>query len=108
MLNAYSVDTFTLWKWNGTGAWREPVAPTELTVRGYVEYKTKLVRNIVGEQVASTVQIYIHKANIDAALGRALNHEDRITISGDSFDRPIISIGQPKDFSHPHYMVALT
>lgn len=107
-MGAYDVDDITLWKWNGDDEWGEPIAPTELSVKGYADYKTRLVRNVAGEQVASGVTIYfMNKNNIDTALERVLGHEDKIQLTGENFKRPIISIGQPKAFSNPHYEVAL-
>jgi len=109
LTSVYDVDSLTLWKWNGDDEWGEPIEPTELSVKGYVDYKTRLVRNIAGEQVASEVTIYfMDKNNIDTVLGRILDHEDKIQLTGEDFKRPIISIGQPKAFSNPHYEVALT
>jgi len=108
LIKAYMVDSLTLWKWNGDDPWGEPIASTELSVKGYMDYKTRLVRNITGEQVASTATVLLHKNDIDTALGRALDHEDKIQLTEENFKRPIISIGQPKAFSNPHYEVALT
>ena len=67
------------------------------------------MRNLQGEEVVSTVTILIpKKLDRPAYLGRALSHEDRIIeVNGVSFDRAIIAINTPKDFSHPHYEVNL-
>ena len=103
--NAYCVDEVTILKWNGADEWNEPVSGTIITVKGYVEWRTRLVRNIKGEEVVSTVTVMMPK-KIDAELGRELIHEDRLILGG-SFERAIIAIAQPKAFSFPHYEVAL-
>ena len=104
-INAYCVDEVTILKWNGADENNEPLSGDIITVKGYVEWKTRLVRNIKGEEVASTVTIMMPK-KIDTELGRELVHEDRLIVGG-SFERAIIAITQPKAFSFPHYEVAL-
>jgi hypothetical protein len=108
MINAYMVDPLTIVKWNGNDTWGEPLSGSFVDVKGYIEWKTRLVRNLQGEEVVSGVTVMLHKKIDKAAyLGRALCHEDRIQIGGEDFDRAIIEIRAPKDFSHPHYEVYL-
>ena len=107
MFNAYCNDKITIQKWNGNDEWGEPIEATEVIVKGYVEYKTKLVRDIKGENIASQVTIRMPK-NIDSKLRRAFCHEDKIRLEGESFDRAIINILQPKAFSGPYYEVFLS
>ena len=104
--NAYCVDEITILKWNGADEWNEPLSGDIITVKGYVEWKTRLVRNIKGEEVVSTVTIMMPK-KIDSELGRELMHEDRIIIAGETSERTIMDIHQPKAFSFPHYEVVL-
>jgi len=108
MINAYMVDPLTIIKWMGQDDWGEPLSGAMVEVKGYVEYKTRLVRNVQGEQVVSSVTVMLPK-KIDGAgyLGRALCHEDRIQIGGEDFNRAIIAIHTPKAFSGPHYEVSL-
>jgi len=113
MINAYCVDEITILKWNSADEWNEPLSGDTITVKGYVEWKTRLVRDIKGENVTigkpstiSPVTVYLPK-KIDALLGRALQHEDRIIIPGESSERTIVDIHQPKAFSFPHYEVVL-
>ena len=108
MINAYMVDPLTIIKWMGQDDWGEPLSGTMVEVKGYVEYKTRLVQNVQGEDVVTSATVMLPK-KIDgvAYLGRALCHEDRILIDGESASRAIIAIGTPKAFSGPHYMVAL-
>jgi len=108
MIGAYIVDPLTIIMWNGEDTWGEPLSGTMVEAKGYVEWKTKLVRNVQGEQVVSSVTVMLPK-KIDGMgyLGRALCHEDRIQIGGENFNRAIIAIHTPKAFSGPHYEVSL-
>jgi len=106
MIDSYCIDPIIIVKWNGYDEWNEPLSDTIVEVKGYVEYKTRLVRDIKGEERVSTVMIYLPK-KIDKLLGRPLSHEDRLIIGEESIERSIISIGQPKAFSGPHYEIAL-
>ena len=108
MINAYMVDPIAIIKWTGEDTWGEPLSGTMVEVKGYVEWKTRLVRNVRGEEVVSNVTVMLPK-KIDrvAYLGRALCHEDRIQIDSESFNRAIIAIHTPKAFSGPHYEIYL-
>lgn len=106
MISAYCVDEVTIVQWNGVDQWNEPLSGTVISVKGYVEYKTRLVRDIKGEERVSSVTVMLPK-KIDTQLGRPLAHEDRLIIGEESIERAILSIQQPKAFSRPHYEVAL-
>ncbi len=111
MISAYLVDRVNIIKWNGFDTLNRPIATTTVAVRGYVEWKTNLVRDIRGEEVVSQtkvispLKVYLHMKRTDKALGRALRHEDRLSIDGR--ERSILSIHEPKAFGHPHYEVYL-
>jgi len=111
MISAYLVDNFIIKKWNGTDKWGEPNAYTQINIKGKIIYKTRgdvfsmLIRNIKGEEIISSAMIYFPKRNIDALLGRALSHEDRIQINGENKDHTILRINIPKAFSDPYYKV---
>ena len=108
MLNAYSVDEIVIIQSQGHDDWGEPSPEVEVSIRGYAEWKTRLVRNLAGEEVTSTIKLYISKRRLDKLLTQALSHEDRIkSINGDEINRAIITIHQPKAFSSPHYEVFL-
>lgn len=98
MLNVYSVDRIMILKWNGYDENNEPMAASSISVEGYVEWRTKLVRDAKGAEVSSQVSIRMDKA-IERQLGRALCHEDRIQLEGESEGRSIINILRPKAFS---------
>ena len=106
MIGAYMIDLITIWKWNGYDSWNEPLSGTAIETKGYVTWKTRLVRDIRGELVPSTVTVLLQK-KIDDLIGRSLCHEDMIEIGGISNPRSIIAIGQPKAFSGPFYEVNL-
>ena len=122
MMNVYAVDEVIILKSNGYDSWGEPESGEMVTVRGYVEWKTRLVRNRKGEEAVSSYVVYLPKRRTILALGRGLQLEDRMIVdqngmgtheeyySGmpdDSLDRAIIDIRQPKDFSRPHYEIFL-
>lgn len=107
MMNAYAVDEITIIQWNGNDSWGEPESATSVTVHGYVDWKTRLVRDQRGEEARSSVMVYLPKRRTDDALGRALLHEDRLIVGDVPMNRAIIEIRQPKDFSRPHYEVYL-
>lgn len=119
MMNVYAVDLVTIVKWNGNDSWGEPESASLVDVKGYVEWKTRLIRNAKGEEVVSSVMVYLPKRKVKDELGRGLMLEDRLIIdqggveefySGfpyESLSRAIIDIRQPKDFSSPHYEIFL-
>ena len=118
MMNAYCGDEITILKYMGNDTWGEPLSGEVITIKGYVEWKTRLIRDQKGEEVVSSIMIYLPKRKLLNALGRRLLLEDRIIVdqggveiySGmpdNSEDRAIIDIRQPKDFSHAHYEVYL-
>ena len=127
MMNAYAVDEIVIVAHGGNDSWGEPESGELVDIRGYVEWKTHLVRNRRGgqggvqtpEEVVSTCMVYLPKRRVVAALGRELSFEDRIIVDqggveetyGDvpasQLSRAIVDIRQPKDFSRPHYEVYL-
>ena len=106
MMHVYCVDEITIVKWNGYDSWNEPESASEVDVKGYVEFKTRLVRDQKGEEVVSEVMVYLPR-RVETVLGRKFSLEDRIIVQGESLARAIISIGKPKAFSGGHYEVFL-
>ena len=106
MIDAYCTDRVTILAHAGRDEWGEPLGePTSHLVRGRVEWKTRLVRDLHGETVASPIRVYLSLRRVDRLLGRALTHEDRIVVDGR--DRAILAIAEPKAFSGPHYEIDL-
>lgn len=106
MIEAYCVDEVVVLKWEGNDSWGEPESATDYDLKARVEWKTKRITDWKGEERLTEVRVFFPK-RIDAILGRRLRHEDRILLDGESFDRAILLIVEPKDWSKPHYEVYL-
>ena len=106
MISAYMIDDVTIIRHGGLDSWNEPLATTDIDVKGKIDYRTRLVRNLAGEEVISPATVYFNDS-IEAAafLGRALTHEDRLRFDG--IEHSILSIVRPKAFSWYHYEVAI-
>lgn len=91
MLNVYAIDSFYIIRSGGDDAWGEPLPVTLEAVTGYIEWKTRLVRNFAGEEVASRASILL---NYDGTI----DHLDKIRITG--VDYPILGLERMKDFSN--------
>ena len=119
MINAYCVDEVTILKYMGNDSWGEPASAEIISIKGYVEWKTRLIRNSKGEEVISSCMVYLPRRKLENALGGPLFLEDRMIVDQGgvvsrygqlptaSLDRAIVDIRQPKDFSSPHYEVFL-
>lgn len=95
MLNTYMTDTITLKQvtygtWGGT-------TETQVAIKGRFEFKTKLVRNMAGEQVVSSANVIIPVMTI--------GHQDKITY--DSKNYSILTIELKKDFSNRFILIYL-
>lgn len=108
MISSYEVDKFIIKKYKDRDTWGTKNTPETIEIKGYLEYKTRLIRDIKGEEVTSSIMIRIHKKKLDRKLNRALNHEDRIyKINGEQIDKAILRIYIIKDFYDSHYEVYL-
>ena len=87
MINAYMNDEITL-KTSTLDQWNKATY-AETTIKGRFEYKTKLIRNLQGEQVVSSARVFL----ADQTIG----HNDKIIYGGKEYS--ILSIEQMKDFS---------
>lgn len=110
MISAYCIDDITIIRHGGYDSWNEPLAPTDIDVKGKIEYKTRLVRDLKGEGVvagtagAITASVMVRfPGSIDTELGRSLIHEDRLKFDG--IEHAILKIEKPKAFSNPIYEV---
>lgn len=110
MISAYCIDDVTIIRSGGYDSWNEPLAPTEIHVKGKIEYKTKLISSLKGEQVVAGTRgatmasaMVRFPESIDADLGRDLSHEDRLKFDG--AEHAILKIDKPKAFSNPIYEV---
>jgi len=110
MISAYCIDDVTIIRYGGYDSWNQPLAPTEIHVKGKVEYRTKLISSLKGESVvagtagaAMAAAIVRLPESIDADLGRDLNHEDILKFDG--VEHAVLRIDKPKAFSNPIYEV---
>ncbi len=110
MISSYLVDDVTIIKYDTEDVYNEPTPTAEIEVKGYIEYKTKLLSDLKGQEVVGgTVGRVLASAmirfdeSIDVSLGRALSHEDKIKFN--SIEYAILEINKPKAFSNPHYEV---
>jgi RNA:NAD 2'-phosphotransferase (TPT1/KptA family) len=87
MINAYMNDTITL-KTATLDQWNAATY-VSTTLRGRFEFKTKMVRNLQGEQVVSSARVYL--------ASRAIGHNDKIVYGGKEYS--ILNIEEKKDFS---------
>lgn len=91
MIDAYLTDDVTRYIDAGLDEWTTRTYTSE-EIKAMVIFKTRLVRNIRGEEVTSNAQLLIK-------IGQAMSHKDRIMLEGESFTHAIINIGKPRDFS---------
>jgi len=112
LIDAYLVDPITIIKASGDPTWGEPAATTEVDVMGKIEYKTKLLRDLTGEQVvagtsgaitASVMVLLPLSIEDDSYLDRALSHRDKLKFN--DIEHVILKIDKPKAFDDPHYEV---
>jgi len=112
MINAYMVDPITIIKAGGAPTWGEPAGTTEVKVMGKIEYKTKLLSDLTGEQVvagtrgaamASAMVLLPESIENESCLNRALSHEDKLKFNG--IEHAILKIEKPKAFSNPQYEI---
>jgi hypothetical protein len=93
MISAYCVDAITLVRSGGFDQWGEPLLTTSVAFNGYIERKTRLIRNFAGEQVVSSALIYCPSTLV-------ITHDDKVNFDG--ADHSILSIVLQKDFSATH------
>ena len=104
MIRAYLVDTVTIVKYAEEDSWGDPLATSDIDVPAKINYSTRLIHDIRGEEVLSIAMIYM-SLDIEGGgyLNRALDHNDRIKFDG--IEHVILKIVKPKAFSDPHYEV---
>ena len=106
MINAYLVDD--LYKVVAPSPpfneFNVPNAPVVTAIKGYIEWKTRIVKDLSGSDVVSNMRVLL-KYNSD------LGHEDKLRIyddsQGKSIDWPILNMDRAKDFSPTAIWVSL-
>ena len=112
MIDPYLVDPIIIMKSGVSPGWGEPGAYDPIDVMGKIEYKTRLLKELGGEQVTAgtagaamaSAMVLLSESIEDAAcLGRALSHKDKLKFN--DIEHVILKIEAPKAFSDPHYEV---
>jgi len=89
MIESYMVDPLTIVRHVAPDSFNEAGTPSFELTTGYIEWGTKLIRNLQGEQVVAAARVWLE-------YDVTLNHEDKIRIDG--VDHSILQIETPKDF----------
>lgn len=89
MINAYLKDTTTIVRHGALDRYGTESGTAEETVRCFIQWKTKLLRNVKGEEVLSAGVVWL-------AYDPTLTHEDRIKVLG--IEHSIIAIELLRDF----------
>jgi hypothetical protein len=96
MIKAYMVDAITIVRHAVLDVYNEPGTATLEETTAYVDWGSRLVRNLQGEQVVASASVMME---YDATL----THEDKIRI--DAVDHVILRIERMKDFTDRGMMV---
>jgi uncharacterized protein with ACT and thioredoxin-like domain len=96
MISAYLIDEIVIKNLVSLDQWNEPTWAT-VTVKGRIEWASKLIRNAQGEQVVSAALVYFGS---DVA---GLTIDDRIVIDG--VEHAIMRVDKKTDFSLSHWEV---
>jgi len=106
MTSSYFVDDIIIIEWAGVDIYNEPdpLPLNEHKVKGKIEYKTRLLSGLSGQEVTagtkgaivSSVTVLLGES-IDEVLGRELQHEDRIKFN--KIEHTILKIDRPKAFT---------
>ncbi len=90
MIGAYLKDTVTIVRHGTRDQYGTEGPTTSALVKCFIEWKTRLLRNIKGEEVQSSAAILMR-------YDPTLTHEDRVMVSG--VEHPIVSIELQRDFA---------
>ncbi len=90
MIAAYLTDSIKIIRRGTLDEYGEPGTATEVDVKGLVEWGTKKVRDVNGEEAVSSASVLME-------YDSALTVQDAIEISG--VEHPILSIDRLRDFS---------
>ena len=95
MINAYMTDNITIQRIT-YGTWGTST-PTNVATKGRFEFKTKLVRNMAGEQVVSSANVMLPVI--------ILGHQDKVIYDSKTYS--ILTIELKKDFSNRFLLIYL-
>jgi hypothetical protein len=94
MIDIYMTNPVTLKRLASRDQWNEPTYTTT-ALMAKVDSKTRLVRDLKGEQVVSSALVYL------PGSVAAVSHEDRVIIDG--VEHVIIAIQKMADFEFSHW-----
>lgn len=95
MLEVYEVDDITILFYQGRNKFNQ-LRYKAVKTKGYVDNKTRLVRNIHGEETVAQATVYINHP-------RQITHRDYIRFQG--VRHSVINMVEAKDFSPNHQEV---
>lgn len=95
MLEVYEVDDITILFYQGRNKFNQ-LTYKAVKTKGYVDWKTRLVRDIAGEETVAKATVYINHP-------RQLTHKDYIRFKG--VRHSILDMVEQKDFSPNHQEV---
>lgn len=98
MINAYLVDPITVVRHGGFDKYNDPLPTIDEPTIGYVEWGSRVVNNIAGEQELAVARILMK-------YDPTLNHEDKIEVDGKTYS--IIAIFPAKDFGNKGMWVSI-
>lgn len=87
MINAYLTDQITV-KTSTLDKWGTATESSQV-IKGRIDFRTKMVRNLQGEQVVSSAKVYLPTMTI--------GHKDKIVYNLKEYS--ILNIEEVKDFS---------
>ena len=99
MINVYLVDPLTIVRHGGFDKYNDPLPATDQDAMGYVEWGTRLVRNLAGEEEMAIARILL-------PYDQTVNHEDKIRIGAVEYS--ILNISPAKDFSNEGMWIAIS
>jgi len=95
MLEVYEIDDLEILFYSGRNKYNQ-LTYKSVKTKGYIDWKTRLVRDIAGEETVSSATIYINHP-------RKITHKDYIKI--DDVRHSVINMVEAKDFSVNHQEV---
>ena len=103
MIGSYLIDKITLRESNGTDTHQEPLTPTDVPLRAFIEYKERRIEDRTGQIIVSKAKVMIRpRTTIETGLNtrgtKKIAYEDEI-IFPDGTVHAIKHIGQSRDFS---------
>ena len=102
MMGTYMKDSITLNMHTGMDKWQTQATSTDVTVKGFIEYKERRLQNAQGQVVVSLAKVYmkprtIIKTGFSTRATDTISYEDKLVFDG--VTHSIITISMARDFS---------